>query len=200
MKTSKKILILLLTLALLVGILAVLPIHSESNIYDNVLRLHVIANSDSTEDQNLKLLVRDAILAETQKLLSGATDRQNAEQIISQNIERLRLVARQVVIDNGYSYPVSIVLGKEDYPTKNYESCAFPSGEYTSLQIFIGDASGQNWWCVLFPPLCLSAATDKNAYASVGITDSQYQIITETQNPKYKIRFKILESFSEVLN
>ena len=200
MKTSKKILILLLTLALLVGILAVLPIHSESNIYDNVLRLHVIANSDSTEDQNLKLLVRDAILAETQKLLSGATDRQNAEQIISQNIERLRLVARQVVIDNGYSYPVSIVLGKEDYPTKNYESCAFPSGEYTSLQIFIGDASGQNWWCVLFPPLCLSAATDKDAYASVGITDSQYQIITETQNPKYKIRFKILESFSEVLN
>lgn len=200
MKTSKKILILLLTLALLVGILAVLPIHSESNIYDNVLRLHVIANSDSTEDQNLKLLVRDAILAETQKLLSGATDRQNAEQIISQNIERLRLVAEQVIIDNGYSYPVSIVLGKEDYPTKNYESCAFPSGEYTSLQIFIGDASGQNWWCVLFPPLCLSAATDKNAYASVGITDSQYQIITETQNPKYKIRFKILESFSGIVN
>ena len=200
MKTSKKILILLLTLALLVGILAVLPIHSESNIYDNVLRLHIIANSDSTEDQNLKLLVRDSILAETQKLLSGATDRQNAEQIISQNIERLRLVAEQVIIDNGYSYPVSIVLGKEDYPTKNYESCAFPSGEYTSLQIFIGDASGQNWWCVLFPPLCLSAATDKDAFTSVGITDSQYQIITETQNPKYKIKFKILESFSEVLN
>ena len=200
METSKKILTLFLTLALLIGLLAILPIHSESNIYDNVLRLHVIANSDSDEDQALKLLVRDAILIETQNLLANTTNRQTAEQTISQNAENLRLIAEQVVIDNGYSYPVSIALGKESYPTKNYESCAFPSGEYTSLQIFIGDASGKNWWCVLFPPLCLSAATDKDAFASVGITDSQYQIISDTKNPKYKIRFKILESFSEVLN
>ena len=200
MKTTKRILILFLSLALLIGLLAVLPIHSESNIYENVLRLHVIANSDSEEDQALKLLVRDAILAETQKLLANISDKKSAENIILQNTEQLRLIAEKVVIENGFSYPVSITLGKEEYPTKNYESCAFPSGEYTSLQIFIGDASGKNWWCVLYPPLCLSAATDKDAFASVGITDSQYQIITDTQNPKYKIRFKILESFSEALN
>ena len=200
MKTTKRILILFLSLALLIGLLAVLPIHSESNIYESVLRLHVIANSDSDEDQALKLLVRDAILAETQKLLANISDKKSAELIILQNTEQLRLIAEKVVIENGFSYPVSITLGKEEYPTKNYESCAFPSGEYTSLQIFIGDASGKNWWCVLYPPLCLSAATDKDAFASVGITDSQYQIITDTQNPKYKIRFKILESFSEALN
>ena len=199
-KTTHKILILLLSLTLLVGILAVLPIHSESNIYDNVLRLHVIANSDSGEDQALKLLVRDAILIKTQELLADIKNRESAEQIISQNLESLRLTAEQVVIDNGYSYPVSIALGKEEYPTKTYESCAFPSGEYTSLQIFIGDASGKNWWCVLFPPLCLSAATSKDSFTSVGITDSQYQIITDSKSTKYKIRFKILESFSEIVD
>ena len=200
MKTIKKILIILLTLALLIGLLAVLPIHSESNVYDSVLRLHVIANSDSDEDQALKLLVRDAVLREAQSLLQNVSDRKNAEIIISQNTEHLRLTAEKAVRENGFSYPVSISLGKENYPTKIYESCAFPAGEYTSLQIFIGNASGQNWWCVLFPPLCLSAATDKDAFASVGITDGQYQIITDTKNPKYKIRFKILESFSEALN
>lgn len=198
-KSTKQALTLLLTLTLLIGLLAILPIHSESNIYDSVLRLHVIANSDSDEDQALKLLVRDAILLKAQELLVDISNRESAEKIISQNLEHLRLCAEQTIIDNGYSYPVSISLGKEDYPTKSYESCAFPSGKYTSLQIFIGDASGKNWWCVLFPPLCLSAATDKDAFTSVGITDSQYQIITDTKNPKYKIRFKILESFSEIM-
>ena len=195
-----RILILFLTLTLLIGILTVLPIHSESQIYEKVLRLHVIANSDSDEDQALKLLVRDAILAEAEEILQGISDRDTAEQAITQNLERLRLTAERTILENGYSYSVAIKLGKENYPTKNYESCAFPAGEYTSLQIIIGEASGQNWWCVLYPPLCLSAATDTDAYASVGITDSQYQIITETQNPKYKIRFKILESFSEIIN
>ena len=197
---KKRILILFLTLTLIVGLLAILPVHGESDIYDSVLRLHVIANSDSDEDQALKLLVRDAILVEAKALLDGISDRESAEKIISQSTEHLRLVAESVVRENGYSYPVSISLGKENYPTKNYEACAFPAGEYTSLQIKIGDASGQNWWCVLYPPLCLSAATDKGAYASVGITDGQYQIITDTKNPKYKIRFKILESFSEIVN
>ena len=102
--------------------------------------------------------------------------------------------------DNGYDYTVAIELGKEEYPTKNYESCCFPAGEYTSLRILIGEASGQNWWCVLFPPLCLSAATDADAFASVGITDNQYQIITDSESTKYKIRFKLLESFSEIAN
>ena len=197
---TKRILILLLSIAVLIGLLALLPVHNESEIYNNVLRLHVIANSDSAEDQSLKLLVRDAILIKAQELLSDVSSKEKAEKIISQNADELRLTAENTIRQNGYTYPVEIKLGEESYPTKNYESCAFPAGEYTSLQIKIGDAAGENWWCVLYPPLCLSAATDQNAFAEVGITDGQYQIITESKNSKYKIRFKILESFSEALN
>ncbi len=195
---TKKILTVLITLTLLITTLAVLPVHGESEIYSNVLRLHVIANSDSEDDQNLKLLVRDAVLAEAQILLCNVYDRAKAEETVMQNIEILRSVAEKTVYENGYDYPVAIELGKEEYPTKNYESCSFPAGEYTSLRILIGEAAGQNWWCVLFPPLCLSAATDTDAFASVGITDNQYQIITDSESTKYKIRFKILESFSEI--
>ena len=197
---TKKILTVLITLTLLITTLAVLPVHGESEIYSNVLRLHVIANSDSEDDQNLKLLVRDAVLAEAQILLCNVYDRAKAEETVMQNIEILRSVAEKTVLDNGYDYPVAIELGKEEYPTKNYESCSFPAGEYTSLRILIGEAAGQNWWCVLFPPLCLSAATDADAFASVGITDNQYQIITDSESTKYKIRFKILESFSNAVS
>lgn len=197
---TKKILTVLITLTLLITTLAVLPVHGESEIYSNVLRLHVIANSDSEDDQNLKLLVRDAVLAEAQILLCNVYDRAKAEETVMQNIEILRSVAEKTVLDNGYDYPVAIELGKEEYPTKNYESCCFPAGEYTSLRILIGEAAGQNWWCVLFPPLCLSAATDADAFASVGITDNQYQIITDSESTKYKIRFKILESFSNAVS
>lgn len=197
---TKKILTVLITLTLLITTLAVLPVHGESEIYSNVLRLHVIANSDSEDDQNLKLLVRDAVLAEAQILLCNVYDRTKAEETVMQNIEILRSVAEKTVLDNGYDYPVAIELGEEEYPTKNYESCSFPAGEYTSLRILIGEAAGQNWWCVLFPPLCLSAATDADAFASVGITDNQYQIITDSESTKYKIRFKILESFSNAVS
>lgn len=197
---KKSVLILLSALLLLIALLSILPIHSESLIYDEVLRLHVIANSDSDADQELKLLVRDAILGETRKILKNAKSREEAEKIISENSALLENIAIETVRKNQFDYPVTLELGREKYPTKNYESCAFPSGEYLSLRIKIGEASGENWWCVLFPPLCLSAATDKDAFTSVGITDSQYQIITETDNPKYKIRFKLLESFEQLIN
>ena len=197
---KKSVLILLSALLLLIALLSILPIHSESLIYDEVLRLHVIANSDSDADQELKLLVRDAILEETQKILKNAKSREEAEKIISENSALLENIALETVRKNQFDYPVTLELGREKYPTKNYESCAFPSGEYLSMRIKIGEASGENWWCVLFPPLCLSAATDKDAFTSVGITDSQYQIITETDNPKYKIRFKLLESFEQLIN
>ena len=197
---KKSVLILLSALLWLIALLSILPIHSESLIYDEVLRLHVIANSDSDADQELKLLVRDAILEETQKILKNVKSREEAEKIISEHSALLENIALETVRKNRFDYSVALELGKEKYPTKNYESCAFPSGEYLSLRIKIGEASGENWWCVLFPPLCLSAATDKDAFTSVGITDSQYQIITETDNPKYKIRFKLLESFEQLIN
>ena len=181
--------------------LSYLPIHGEAKVYDTVLRLHVLANSDSEEDQALKLKVRDAVLDVTAPLLEGVTTRDGAEQVIRNHMTDIQKAAEAVVAKNGATQAVTVFLDMEDYPTRNYESCAFPAGEYLSLRVCLGDAEGQNWWCVLFPPLCLSAATEnedaEDAFIQVGLTKDQYGIITETENSKYRLRFKILETIQE---
>lgn len=195
-----------LTAALL--ILNCLPIHGESEIYDTVVRLHVLANSDSPEDQELKLKVRDGILAVSKPILKGCTTQDEAASRLEENRELLTRTALDIIRKEGYNYPVDIKLGRENYPAKTYENCAFPAGNYVSLQVLIGEGEGQNWWCVLFPPLCLSAATTKDSHAdsnedafiAVGLTKEQYGIITETENAKYKIRFKILEAIESIFD
>ena len=185
-------------IAVLIVTIGFMPIHGESEIYDSVIRLHVVANSDSKEDQSLKLSVRDAVLEESAELIRDCATREDAALAIQSNLDLFERTAAEVIEKEGYNYPVSVRLENEDYPSKNYESVCFPSGNYLSLQILIGEARGQNWWCVLFPPLCLSAATDKNAaedaFISVGLTPDQYKIVTETDNSTYTVRFKILES------
>lgn len=184
---------------LLIGLMALsfLPVHGEEKIYDTVVRLHVLANSDSEEDQALKLRVRDAVLDATSPLVKDCTSQEEAVEILSAHIPDLESAAAAVIRQEGYDYPVTVLLGEEDYPTRIYESCAFPAGTYVSLRVCIGNAEGQNWWCCLFPPLCLSAATAKedneDAFIQVGLTKDQYGIITETGKTKYKVRFKILE-------
>ena len=178
--------------------LSYLPIHGEAEVYDTVLRLHVLANSDTEEDQALKLKVRDAVLEVAAPLLKNVTDRDGAEAAIRNHMADIQAAAEAVVAENGFNQAVTVMLDMEDYPTRNYESCAFPAGEYLSLRVCLGDAEGQNWWCVLFPPLCLSAATEKedteDAFIKVGLTKDQYGIITETEDTKYRVRFKILET------
>ena len=195
----EKIIVLLCVFVLCMAICNVLPIHGEEKIYESVVRLHVLANSDSEEDQALKLKVRDAILAYTSPRVIDSASREEAISILQGELEAIKEVARQVVFENGYDYSVDVTLTLEDYPTRNYESMSFPSGEYVSLRVLIGEAEGQNWWCVLFPPLCLSAASEKSdnedAFIAVGLNSDQYKIITETQNTKYYLRFKILETF-----
>lgn len=182
----------------LVGVLIlnVLPIHGESEIYDSVVRLHVIANSDSEQDQALKLKVRDGVLLTASELIDGCTTRAEAESVLRGGLEVIEDTARAVVVAEGYDHDVSVQLCEENYPTKNYESVCFPSGSYMSLQVKIGDAEGQNWWCVLFPNLCLSAATKseaEDAFIQAGLTPEQYKIITNSDGVKYKLRFKFLE-------
>ena len=177
-------------------VLSFLPIHGEGEIYDTVVRLHVLANSDSPEDQALKLEVRDAILAVTAPLVAGCTNQADAVAALEGGMAEIEAAARDVLTAAGRTDAVSVIIGREDYPTRTYESCAFPAGEYVSLRVCIGEAAGQNWWCVLFPPLCLSAATDgaeEDAFISVGLSKDQYGIITETGKTKYKVRFKLLE-------
>lgn len=190
----KRILIATFTIIGLYVLLGFLPIHSEAAIYDNVLRLHVLANSDSSEDQVLKLEVRDRILEETATLFKDCKSKDEAREAVESNLDKIREVAEQTVREAGYEYGVSVSLGEEEYPTKNYEECCFPAGEYLSLRVMIGEAEGENWWCVLFPPLCIDAAGEsREVFAEVGLTDEQYSFITETDNPKYKVRFKLLE-------
>ena len=184
---------------LLVAALLILPIHGEAAVYDSVIRLHVLANSDSEADQTLKLLVRDAVLGEAQMLLEGTKTREEAEAVLAQNLGGIEHAATACLRQNGSEDRVSVTLGEEKYPTRVYENLAFPSGEYLSLRVCIGQARGQNWWCVLFPPLCLSAATTKaeaeEVFLSAGLSEQQYRIITDSESTKYKLRFKILEFF-----
>lgn len=201
----KKLLPAFIIFMSLILILVFFPVHGEEKIYDTVLRLHVIANSDSDEDQALKLKVRDAVIHKADALLSDCAHRDEAAARIEKHRAELLSAARQVVKNEGYDYPVALDLGLEEYPEKSYGSCCFPSGEYLSLRISIGDADGQNWWCVLFPPLCLSAAktqqkSNEDAFISVGLNKDQYGIITQTQKTTYKVRFKILEVFKSVFD
>lgn len=177
-----------------------MPVHGEDEIYDAVIRLHVLANSDTAEDQALKLEVRDAVLEVTAPLLEGCTDRAEAAALLESGMGDIQAAAEQVIDDAGRTDAVTMLLNEEDYPERNYDSFCFPAGSYLSLRVCIGEAAGQNWWCCLFPPLCLGAASvpadeAEESFLEVGLTPEQYKIITETDNPGYKIRFKLLELF-----
>ncbi len=196
----KKIIAVLLFLTLSVLCLSVLPVHGEEGIYDSVIRLHVLANSDGEEDQALKLKVRDAVLARAGELLAEVDTLEEAETVLAASLDDLARHAAACLAENGSAYPVRVTLGREQYPTRYYEKLAFPAGEYLSLRVLIGEGAGQNWWCVLFPPLCLSAATAKGDTTplAAGLTEEQYRMITESSgNTKYKLRFKVLETAKE---
>lgn len=176
----------------------IFPTSEELLIYENTVRLHVLANSDSEQDQALKLLVRDAILSTVNDL--DATGKQDALKKIEDQKENLKKIAKTVILNNGKDYDVKIEIGKEMYPTKHYEDFSLPAGEYTSVRVIIGKGQGQNWWCVLYPPLCTNSAIkyDEDACLEVGLTKGQYDMITSNDTGKYKIKFRFLELASEV--
>ncbi len=164
----------------------------EKAIYDTVIRLHVLAQSDSEEDQQIKLLVRDAITQECSRLFSDTRHTEDALEQIEQAATEMEAIANRVLQENGVSYTATAVFGRETYPTREYDGVSFPAGEYYSLRILLGEGDGKNWWCCLFPPLCLSAASDESL-DGVGIDTSSGKVFTKK---KYRIRFKLLEWFS----
>jgi len=189
-----------LTFCTVLLILGLAPVHGEADVYDTVVRLHVLANSDSTEDQTLKLQVRDAVLKVTTPALADCTSQEMARERLSEKLGEIQRAAQQTVADSGRSDGVTVTLGREDYPTRDYDSFAFPEGSYLSLRVEIGEGDGQNWWCCVFPPLCLGASnaskeSAEDAFIQVGLTPSQYKIITESEQPVYRVRFKLLELF-----
>ena len=194
----KRILTLSIMAALLLLAVGLLPVHGEGEIYNKVVRLHVLADSNSEEDQAVKLEVRDAILDFTVPLLQDCNTRQEAVERLEGNSIHLTEIAQTVLREHGFDDTVSIEMGLENYPTRTYDSLCFPAGEYISMRVSLGEGAGQNWWCCLFPPLCLGTATVReeaaeDACISVGFTPTQYKIITESDKPVYRARFKILE-------
>jgi stage II sporulation protein R len=197
-KRRRAIVLGLLSLLICLGAMY-LPVHGEEDVYDAVIRLHVLANSDSDEDQALKMQVRDAVLTRATEALEGCADRSEAAERLTRIIPSLTAAAEETLRLEGCNDSVCVTLSTEQYPTRNYQSFCFPAGEYLSLRVMIGEAEGQNFWCVLFPPLCMTAATvsketAEEEFIAVGLTPNQYGIITETQNTKYKLRFKLLET------
>ncbi len=193
-RTLGKLWLPLSLLLLLTALIAVFPTKGEAEVYDKVIRLHVLANSDSEEDQALKLKVRDALLLKAASLTEGCTDRGEAEAALTEQTEVLRAEAERALRENGCDKAVSVVIGQEHYPTREYEGVRLPAGEYCSLRVMIGEAEGQNWWCVLFPPLCVgSASQTEEEMVSAGLTPGQVKILTDSESPRYVLKFKILE-------
>lgn len=182
------------------AIVGVLPIDNEEAVYTDMVRLHVLANSDSEEDQALKLKVRDRILAVVSEDLSGIYDANEAKGIIEASREKIEAAAVETIVENGYNYNVQAELTKEVYPEREYEGFTLPSGEYYSFKVKIGEAKGKNWWCVLFPPMCTTAATERNdVFIAAGFTEEQYRYVTETEGARYKIKFKIVEIIESII-
>ena len=175
----------------------------SSNLSDNVFRLHIIANSDSSEDQELKLKVRDNIINYMNTLTSSSSDKKDVISMVNNHLDSFNKIALNTLKENGYNYDVNIEIGNFNFPTKTYGDISFPAGNYDALKIEIGDAIGQNWWCVLFPPLCfVNSSTgivpeDSKNVLKENINSESYEIITEGNNSKntsnIKIKFKIIE-------
>ncbi len=174
-----------------------MPLSDEAQIYDNTVRLHVLANSDSEHDQEVKLYVRDAVLAHITEITAEAQSAQEAEAIIAENIHALCNTAKNALLSLGESDEVSVTLSKEYYPTREYGDFRLPAGNYSSLRVMIGEADGQNWWCVLYPELCTSSAKTGETLVKTGFSKDQIDILTGGEEPKYRLKFKILEIFEK---
>ncbi|MBR7081706.1 MAG: stage II sporulation protein R [Oscillospiraceae bacterium] len=164
---------------------------SQAELSEKLVRLHVVANSDSDEDQALKLKVRDAVLSEVEPIIMGASDREGAVSLLAENMDAVARAAGEAVLENGKNYRVKATIAQENFPTRRYDTFSLPAGSYTSLRVVIGGGEGRNWWCVAFPPLCKSAAVEDKS-EEYGLTEGEVDLITG-ETGEYKLSFKTLE-------
>lgn len=177
-------------------IYSVIPFEAQcSELSDDVFRLHILANSDSEEDQSLKIKVRDRVLEFTEDLFNSASSKEEAENIISENLQEISNAAYQTVLDNGYDYKVTAEITNMYFTTRYYEGYTLPSGMYDALRITIGEGEGHNWWCVMYPSICISSAEEKDSKAKEALNDDEYDIV---RNEQYQYKFKIVEMFEKI--
>lgn len=183
---------------IIVSLFSFLPFYNECrSINDQVLRIHILADSDSEYDQSLKLKVRDAILEFTNGLYSCVTSKEQAVKITNEHIDEIINTAENTLRANGCSKNVSAEVLDMNFNTRFYENITMPSGNYTALRVTIGSGNGKNWWCVMYPNLCLYSSSDAKTLEDE-LSTEQYEVITDT--PRYQFKFKILEYFDYFCN
>ena len=201
MKNFKKFVLIILLLFIYISICAFSYVNAvSSNIQDSVFRLHVIANSNKEEDQNLKYLVRDKILEYINSISQNYNTKEDIIKLANNNIEEIKKIAENVVLENGYNYPIKVSIGNFAFPTKTYGDITFPAGFYDALKVEIGEAEGRNWWCVMFPPLCFVDVTsgvvpeDSKETLKENLSSEEYDLISENSD-NINFKFKIVEMF-----
>lgn len=169
-----------------------------TDIADSVFRLHVIANSDSDEDQNLKYIVRDKVIEYMSSISQNASSKEEVIKIAKANLDKIQAIASQTIRDNGYTYSVNVEVGNFSFPSKIYGDITLPPGYYDALRIKIGKAEGQNWWCVMFPPLCFVDVTsgvvpdESKEIMKENLSKEEFDLISKNSN-EVKVKFKIVE-------
>lgn len=196
MSLSKKIKISV-TVGIVVAILFSICSFAKTSeeIRSDVLRLHVIANSDTSVDQNLKLRLRDYILQEGKDIFNGSVNVENAVEKIEPVLPELEKSAKAFVNQAGFDYDVKISLSNEYFTTRTYETVTLPAGKYLALRVVIGSGEGHNWWCVMFPPMCVPAADKKDEIENVF---SEKEVKLVESKPKYEPRFKVVEIYEQL--
>lgn len=192
MKRFEKAMLLSLVFVFIVGIVSFEDQCKE--IRESVLRMHIIANSDSREDQELKLKVRDRLLSESEAVFSGCETREEAENAARLASGRFLNAAREVIERNGSDYDVSVRIGKAWFDTRAYGNITLPAGAYEAVNVYIGKAEGHNWWCVMFPQLCLPAASGDELKQV--LSDEQENIV----EGDYKVGFYVVELWQKLIN
>ena len=167
----------------------------QKQLSNELIRLHVIANSDTESDQAAKLNVRDRVLAVLTPMLEGAGDTEDAEKVIKSALPLICSEARISLIGDGKAYSAKAQLCVETYPTREYSGFALPSGDYLSLKIILGEGKGHNWWCVVFPPLCMTSVENEDAFSE--LSENSSRLIT-CSGSEYRLRFRVIELYEEL--
>lgn len=198
MKTNKSTLLIKSAVIafVLTVIYSVIPFQAVcAEIPNDVFRFHILANSDSEEDQALKLKVRDKVLEKTKILFDTANSKSDAEKFVKANLETIEKIAQNEVYKNGYNYPVKAEVVNMHFDTRYYESYTLPSGMYDALRITIGNAKGHNWWCVMYPSICISTVDEGKDRAKDALSDDEYSVVTDD---KMEYKFFIVELFQRI--
>ena len=189
---------LLLLLAVALAFCTALE-RQQQEIAGQMIRLHVVAASDSPEDQRIKLQVRDAVLEQAEDILKPAMDRNTAKELLRGNLALLEETANERLRELGSGDTASVTLRRELFGTRQYDSFSLPGGYYDALRVNIGSAAGKNWWCVVYPQICSAATTEQHSVAVMGGLSEEQVAILEGDTPEYRLKFKLLELLEDML-